>query len=72
MSSKRQILTLYRKALRDLGSALSISTTRCSPSKQAEVEQSRETLRKHLQLVQGRCGDLGRSFTTPFTLQRLS
>ncbi|CAD5231914.1 unnamed protein product [Bursaphelenchus xylophilus] len=58
LNTKRQVLMLYKKAIRDIQQACSISSQRCPQNKRAEVEKDRATLMKHLTLTQERINDL--------------
>ncbi|KAI6228819.1 AAA domain-containing protein [Aphelenchoides fujianensis] len=58
LNTKRDVLTHYRKALRDLQLALNVDPNKCTAAMRPKVEQSRAVLQKHLALVQGRIDDL--------------
>ncbi|CAD5224456.1 unnamed protein product [Bursaphelenchus okinawaensis] len=58
LNTKRQVLTLYKKALKELTSAYAIPSSKCPRSKMADVEQSRQVIEKHITLTQERIDTL--------------
>ncbi|KAI1719325.1 ATPase family associated with various cellular activities (AAA) domain-containing protein [Ditylenchus destructor] len=57
-ATKRRVLALYRMAVRDITSALSIKTVNCTADKRGEVEIQKKKLESNLKLTHGRMTDL--------------
>ncbi|KAI6199768.1 AAA domain-containing protein [Aphelenchoides besseyi] len=58
MNVKRDVLTLYRRALRELQQAHRIDSNKCIATMRQKIEQSKTVLLKHIALVEGRINDL--------------
>ncbi|KAI6186573.1 CDP-diacylglycerol--glycerol-3-phosphate 3-phosphatidyltransferase [Aphelenchoides besseyi] len=58
LNVKRDVLTLYRRALRELQQAHRIDSNKCIATMRQKIEQSKTVLLKHIALVEGRINDL--------------
>lgn len=58
LNTKRSVLVLYNKAIRELKQALAIKIEKCPTDKRTVMQNYREVLEKHLFLAEERAGVL--------------
>lgn len=72
LNTKRQVLTFYKKAVRDLNAVACVSPEKCTPSKRSEIEKSKQTIAQHLILTNGRISDLSKLFYCSLSMDETS
>lgn len=61
LNTKRSVIALYNKAIRELKQALIINPDRCSSDRQRSMKDNRTVLETHLQLAEERVEALSKS-----------